>query len=79
MALDTHKHSTFLFCGLQMTTIVALNYTICKGTIPLGGARNPEQARQNAKALGWRLSDAEIAELDAVALVGKAGLFWQHG
>ncbi|KAG0075126.1 hypothetical protein BGZ93_004659 [Podila epicladia] len=60
-------------------TSVALNYTICKGTIPLGGARNPEQARQNAKALGWRLSDAEIAELDAVALVGESGFFWQHG
>lgn len=58
---------------------VALNYTICKGTIPLGGARNPDQARQNAKALGWRLSDKEIEELDSVALVGDKGLFWQHG
>ncbi|KAF9349497.1 hypothetical protein BGX26_012227 [Mortierella sp. AD094] len=60
-------------------TAVALNYTICKGTIPLGGARNPEQARQNAKALGWRLSEEEITELDSVALVGSNGLFWQHG
>ncbi|KAI1317507.1 hypothetical protein EDD11_008314 [Mortierella claussenii] len=60
-------------------TAVALNYTICKGTIPLGGARNPEQARQNAKALGWRLSDKEIAELDSVALIGSTGSFWQHG
>ncbi|KAF9986608.1 hypothetical protein BGZ75_001598 [Mortierella antarctica] len=58
---------------------VALNYTICKGTIPLGGARNPDQARQNAKALGWRLSDKEMEELDSVALVGDKGLFWQHG
>ncbi|KAF8941497.1 hypothetical protein BGZ58_007864 [Dissophora ornata] len=58
---------------------VALNYTICKGTIPLGGARNPEQARQNAKALGWRLSDQEIAELDSMGKVGSTGLFWQHG
>ncbi|KAF9098546.1 hypothetical protein BGX27_000766 [Mortierella sp. AM989] len=52
-------------------TAVALNYTICKGTIPLGGARNPEQARQNAKALGWKLSEEEIAELDSVALIGN--------
>ncbi|KAG0001696.1 hypothetical protein BGZ80_006665 [Entomortierella chlamydospora] len=60
-------------------TAVALNYTICKGTIPLGGARNPEQARQNAKALDWRLSEEEIAELDSVALIGCTGLVWQHG
>ncbi|KAG0345237.1 hypothetical protein BG004_003855 [Podila humilis] len=58
---------------------VALNYTICKGTIPLGGARNPDQARQNAKALGWRLSDEEIAELDKVALIGSLGRVWQQG
>ncbi|KAG0250032.1 hypothetical protein BG011_008709 [Mortierella polycephala] len=60
-------------------TAVALNYTICKGTIPLGGARNPEQARQNAKALGWRLSDKEIEELESVALIGSTGFIWQHG
>ncbi|KAG0305290.1 hypothetical protein BGZ98_004355 [Dissophora globulifera] len=57
---------------------VALNYTICKGTIPLGGARNPEQALQNAKALGWRLSEKEISELDGLSKVGGTG-FWQHG
>ncbi|KAF9186900.1 hypothetical protein BGZ51_001690 [Haplosporangium sp. Z 767] len=60
-------------------TAVALNYTICKGTIPLGGARNPEQARQNAKAFGWRLSDKEIEDLESVALIGSTGLIWQHG
>ncbi|KAI8361538.1 NADP-dependent oxidoreductase domain-containing protein [Mortierella sp. GBAus27b] len=60
-------------------TAVAINWTICKGTIPLGGARNPEQARQNAQALGWRLSEQEIAELDSVAMIGSTGGFWQHG
>ncbi|KAF9364923.1 hypothetical protein BGX34_012095 [Mortierella sp. NVP85] len=60
-------------------TAVAINWTICKGTIPLGGARNPQQARQNAQALGWRLSDQEMAELDSVAIVGSTGTFWQHG
>ncbi|KAF9914360.1 hypothetical protein BX616_008451 [Lobosporangium transversale] len=58
---------------------VALNYNICKGTIPLAGARNPQQARQNAQALGWRLSEEEIAELDGVARIGRTTLFWQHG
>lgn len=60
-------------------SVVALNYTIAKGTIPLGGARNPDQARQNVKAFGWRLSDKEVEELDDVALVGDKGVFWQHG
>jgi len=60
-------------------TAVALNYVMCKGAIPLGGARNLEQAAQNAKALGWRLSDQEIEELEKVSLLGDKGTFWQHG
>ncbi|KAG0052777.1 hypothetical protein BGZ83_002131 [Gryganskiella cystojenkinii] len=60
-------------------TAVALNYVMCKGTIPLGGARNPDQARQNAQALGWRLSDKEIEELEKVSLIGDQGRFWQRG
>jgi len=60
-------------------TAVALNYVMCKGGIPLGGARNPGQAQQNAQALGWRLSDKEIEELEKVSLIGDKGAFWQHG
>jgi aryl-alcohol dehydrogenase-like predicted oxidoreductase len=44
---------------------VALNWTICKGTLPIPGAKNADQARQNAGALGWRLTPDEVAELDA--------------
>ncbi|CAF4654121.1 unnamed protein product [Rotaria sp. Silwood1] len=44
---------------------VALNYVICKGVIPLGGARNGKQAEQNAGALGWRLTNEEIARLES--------------
>lgn len=44
---------------------VALNWTICKGTIPIPGAKNARQAQDNAGALGWRLTDAEVAMLDA--------------
>jgi len=61
---------------------VALNWIICKGAIPIPGAKNKEQAEQNAGALGWRLSDEEVAELDAVGKVGQRKLFhrfWQHG
>ncbi len=43
---------------------VALNWCICKGTLPIPGAKNIQQAEQNAGALNWRLTDDEVAELD---------------
>lgn len=43
---------------------VALNWVICKGALPIPGAKNAEQAEQNAGALGWRLTDEEVARLD---------------
>ena len=46
---------------------VALNWVICKGAIPIPGAKNSLQAEENAGALGWRLSADEIAELDEVS------------
>ncbi len=46
---------------------VAINWCICKGTIPIPGAKNVEQARENIGALGWQLDAAEIAELDTAA------------
>ncbi len=46
---------------------VAINWCICKGTIPIPGAKNPEQAKQNIDALGWQLDRGEIAELDLAA------------
>ncbi|MGA9059029.1 MAG: aldo/keto reductase [Terriglobia bacterium] len=44
---------------------IALNWVICKGAVPIPGAKNARQARDNAAALGWRLAEAEIAALDA--------------
>ncbi|MGB3535721.1 MAG: aldo/keto reductase [Microcoleaceae cyanobacterium] len=46
---------------------VAINWCICKGTIPIPGAKNIEQAQQNIGALGWQLSEGEITELDKAA------------
>ncbi len=46
---------------------VAINWCICKGTIPIPGAKTLEQARDNIGALGWHLNSSEIAELDKVA------------
>jgi aryl-alcohol dehydrogenase-like predicted oxidoreductase len=61
---------------------VALRWTIQKGAVPIPGAKNAGQARENAGALGWELTADDMAALDAVALEGKASLqarFWQHG
>lgn len=46
---------------------VALNWTICKGAIPIPGAKNARQAQDNAGALGWRLTGDEVAALDAAS------------
>jgi aryl-alcohol dehydrogenase-like predicted oxidoreductase len=46
---------------------VALNWLICKGALPIPGAKNPRQAQENAGALGWRLSDDAIAALDGAS------------
>ena len=61
---------------------VALRWLIEKGTVPIPGAKNADQARQNAGALGWSLGADDLAALDAAALEGKRSLrnrFWQHG
>ena len=46
---------------------VALNWIMCKGAIPLPGASSAQQVRENAGALGWRLSDEDVAVLDGAA------------
>lgn len=46
---------------------VALNWLICKGTLPIPGAKNARQAKENAGALGWRLEGADIAELERLS------------
>lgn len=43
---------------------IALNWCICKGFIPIPGAKTLEQAQQNTGALGWRLDEGEVTELD---------------
>ena len=53
--------------GGKSNAQVALNWTICKGALPIPGAKTPEQALENAGALGWRLTDVEVAKLDEVS------------
>jgi aryl-alcohol dehydrogenase-like predicted oxidoreductase len=61
---------------------VALAWLIAQGAVPIPGAKNRSQAEQNAGALGWQMTDEELARLDAAALFGKRGIrerVWQHG
>ncbi|MBR8837647.1 MAG: aldo/keto reductase [Stigonema ocellatum SAG 48.90 = DSM 106950] len=47
---------------------VSLNWLIAQGNvIPIPGAKTAQQAQQNAGALGWRLSDDEVAQLEEVS------------
>ena len=46
---------------------VAVNWTMCKGALPIPGAKNAAQVEEVAGAMGWRLTDAQVAELDAVS------------
>ncbi len=46
---------------------VALNWVVCKGALPIPGATGEGHLRENAGALGWRLSAEEVAALEAAA------------
>ncbi|HEX2577591.1 MAG TPA: aldo/keto reductase [Aquihabitans sp.] len=68
--------------GARSPGQVALNWIIAKGAVPIPGAKNRVQAEENAGALEWSLSDADVATLDAAALPGIRSFsnrFWQHG
>jgi pyridoxine 4-dehydrogenase len=46
---------------------VALNWCLCKGTLPIPGAKTMAQAQDNIGALGWRLDAGEVEDLDRAA------------
>ena len=46
---------------------VALNWIICKGGLPIPGAKTAAQALQNIGAIGWRLTSEEIKALEAAS------------
>ncbi|HSL30811.1 MAG TPA: aldo/keto reductase [Anaerolineales bacterium] len=50
--------------GGKSNTQVALNWVICKGALPIPGAKNAGQAQENAGTLGWRLTEEEVERLD---------------
>lgn len=53
--------------GGKSNAQVALNWTICKGTLPIPGAKNVKQAQENSGALGWKLTEEEVAKLDELS------------
>ncbi|KAF9602701.1 hypothetical protein IFM89_030589 [Coptis chinensis] len=46
---------------------VAINWCMCKGTIPIPGVKTIKQAEENLGALGWRLGSNEILQLECAA------------
>ncbi len=46
---------------------VAINWTICKGTLPIPGVKNTAQVDQDLGAAGWRLTDDEVGLLDEMS------------
>lgn len=46
---------------------VALNWIICKGALPIPGAKTARQAQENAGAIGWHLISDEVRALDNAA------------
>lgn len=54
--------------GGKTPSQIALNWLICKGALPIPGAKNARQAEQNAGALGWQLTADEVAALDQASV-----------
>jgi aryl-alcohol dehydrogenase-like predicted oxidoreductase len=50
--------------GGKTPSQVALNWTMCKGTLPIPGATQVRHLREDVGALGWRLADGEVESLD---------------
>lgn len=53
---------------------VAINWTMCKGALPIVGAKDVSQARENLGALGWRLADGEVDALEDAARMSKGAM-----
>jgi aryl-alcohol dehydrogenase-like predicted oxidoreductase len=50
--------------GDKTVSQVSLNWLICKGALPIPGAKNVKQAELNAGGAGWKLTEEEVAKLD---------------
>ncbi|MEJ2480564.1 MAG: aldo/keto reductase [Acidihalobacter sp.] len=59
---------------------VALNWLLQRPTVStvVVGARNEEQLKQNLGAVGWNLTDEQVAKLDAASEVTRAYPYWHQ-
>jgi aryl-alcohol dehydrogenase-like predicted oxidoreductase len=59
---------------------VALNWLLQRPTVSniIIGARNEEQLRQNLGAVGWNLTHAQVAKLDAASTVTLTYPYWHQ-
>jgi aryl-alcohol dehydrogenase-like predicted oxidoreductase len=59
---------------------VALNWLVQRPTVAtiIIGARNEEQLRQNLGAVGWNLTPAQVAKLDAASATTLAYPYWHQ-
>ncbi len=59
---------------------IALNWLLQRPTVAtiIVGARNEEQLRQNLGAVGWNLTPAQVAKLDAASTVTLAYPYWHQ-
>jgi aryl-alcohol dehydrogenase-like predicted oxidoreductase len=59
---------------------IALNWLLQRPTVSnvIIGARNEEQLRQNLGAVGWNLTAAQVAKLDAASAVTLTYPYWHQ-
>ena len=59
---------------------IALNWLLQRPSVAtiIVGARNEEQLRQNLGAVGWNLTPAQIAKLDAASATALAYPYWHQ-
>ena len=59
---------------------VALNWLLHRPTVAsvIIGARDEKQLKDNLGAVGWRLSSAHVAQLDAASTVTPAYPYWHQ-
>lgn len=53
--------------GGKTPSQVALNWVLCKGALPIPGATSIPHLEENTGAIGWRLTDSEVAALEAAS------------
>jgi len=60
---------------------IALNWLLQRPTVStlIIGARTEEQLRQNLGAVGWNLTQAQVARLDAASAVPRTYPYWHQG